>query len=246
MLSILARQTFYLICYLPSAMTGNYQLQTCYNILLVFSVSLLSLHRVCVRSVKVCPDDVTTLRRISPPHPCLQMWFWDMATCGKQIKIKYIILFLSEKSLLMVKRWRAEDGNSCLVLIKPEWSLEQFVSPPSEPWPSLAWPETHRSHRWQTLTANSEQLTALRLTRAPPGFCFFCNSDKIIEADHCTDLEQSRVLSSLSRSCVLGLNKKKIFRICYLPSPFLYISRRGKKSIFNEYDTSTMYSSNKQ
>ena len=30
---------------------------------------------------------------------------WDiMATCGKQIKIKYIILFLSEKSLLMVKR----------------------------------------------------------------------------------------------------------------------------------------------
>ena len=104
MLSILARQTFYLICYLPSAMTGNYQLQTCYNILLVFSVSLLSLHRVCVRSVKVCPDDVTTLRRISPPHTCLQMWFWDMATCGKQIKIKYIILFLSEKSLLMVKR----------------------------------------------------------------------------------------------------------------------------------------------
>ena len=194
MLSILARQTFYLICYLPSAMTGNYQLQTCYNILLVFSVSLLSLHRVCVRSVKVCPDDVTTLRRISPPHPCLQMWFWDMATCGKQIKIKYIILFLSEKSLLMVKRWRAEDGNSCLVLIKPEWSLEQFVSPPPEPWPSLAWPETHRSHRWQTLTANSEQLTALRLTRAPPGFCFFCNSDKIIEPDdHCTDLEQSRV-----------------------------------------------------
>ena len=65
MLLILARQSFYLICYLPSAMTGNYIRVT---ILLVFAVSLLCLcfHRVCVRSVKVCPDDVTTLRGTSP------------------------------------------------------------------------------------------------------------------------------------------------------------------------------------
>ena len=68
MLLILARQSFYLICYLPSAMTGNYRRVT---ILLVFAVSLLCLcfHRVCVRSVKACPDDVTTLRGTSSSMP---------------------------------------------------------------------------------------------------------------------------------------------------------------------------------
>ena len=66
MLSILARQSFYLICYLPSAMTGNYRRVT---ILLMLAVSLLCFHRVCVRSVKACPGDVTTLRGTSSSMP---------------------------------------------------------------------------------------------------------------------------------------------------------------------------------
>ena len=78
MLSILARQSFYLICYLPSAMTGNYRRVT---ILLVFAVSLLCFHRVCVRSVKACPDDVTTLRGTSssmPPYFAKKKFRYDI------------------------------------------------------------------------------------------------------------------------------------------------------------------------
>ena len=71
MLSILARQSFYLICYLPSAMTGNYRRVT---ILLVFAVSLLSASVSTVSVSDLSRLVLAMLRRLGePPHPCLHI-----------------------------------------------------------------------------------------------------------------------------------------------------------------------------